>query len=168
MLIAGLGLGLTCAYAPPVVAHPDRSALVIQPAFLPVPHTMDQSGDPTRFRPALPSAVLHEFLLLPGWVKAPEFEALVQWLVAQGFVIQRAIGPEPWRTYPNVKFHGTVRQFNQAFHIAVMSKLFHPRDCYAVFTDWMMPARFAPKGESYIEGYSFSGDGNPGVSTLCR
>jgi len=61
---------------------------------------MNESADPAKFKPAPPNVVLHEFLLLPGWVKTGEFEDLRQWLVEQGFVIVRANGPEPWRTYP--------------------------------------------------------------------
>jgi hypothetical protein len=44
--------------------------------------------------------VLHQYISLPGWVKANEFDDLREWLTEQGFVIVRANGPEPWRTYP--------------------------------------------------------------------
>jgi len=168
LLPAVLGLALTCTRIPWALAQSDHSAMVIQPAFLPVPHTMNESGDPIQFRPAKPSAVLHVDVSFIGTVKAPEFEALVQWLAAQGFVIERAIGPEPWRTHPALRFSGTVSQLDQAFRIAVMSKLLHPRDCYGVFTEWMMPARFAPKGAKYIQNYEFSSDQHPGLSTTCR
>jgi len=166
--MAGLQLGLVGAYASQAIADSDHSALTIRPAFLPIPNTMDESGDPKEFRPAVLSAVLHVFLSCKGGVKEAEFEAVRQWLVAQGFTIVRALGPEAGRTYPSIRFNGTVRQFNEAFHITVMSKLLHPRYCYAVFTDWMMPARFAPKGAEYIQDYEFSSDGDPGLSTLCH
>src|SRR5208282_6618029 len=77
-----------------------QPTLSIRPALLPVPNVMNESADPAKFKPAPPNVVLHEFLLLPGWVKTGEFEDLRQWLVEQGFVIVRANGPEPWRTYP--------------------------------------------------------------------
>ena len=64
--------------------------------------------------------MFHEYILLPGWLKKAQFEALCQWLESQGFVIVRANGPVPWQTYPSVKFNGTVAQFNQTFHVTVM------------------------------------------------
>jgi hypothetical protein len=109
---------------------------------------------------------LHEFILLPGWVKKTQFEALCQWLKAQGFTLVRVNRPEPWRTYPDVRFRGTVAQFNQAFHVTVMER-FAGHRCYAVFTSLLMPVRFAPKGEDYVEAYSFGADASSGLTTTC-
>ena len=105
----------------PAWAH--SSTLTLHAALVPVANSADRDADPAKFRAAPPSAVLHEYILLPGWVKKAQFEALCQWLESQGFVIVRANGPVPWQTYPSVKFNGTVAQFNQAFHVTVMEKL---------------------------------------------
>jgi hypothetical protein len=67
-------------------------------------------------------------------VKANEFDDLRDWLAEQGFVIVRANGPAPWRTYPSIKFRTTVGKFNQAFHVTVMERSGFPW-CYSVFTD---------------------------------
>jgi hypothetical protein len=168
ILIAALGLALPCSHAPRALAHSDHSTLVVRPAFLPVPYSVNESADPGSFKPAPPNVVLHEYVGLPGWVKAPEFEALRQWLAAQDFVIVRAVAPEPGVTLPRLTFHGTVRQLNQAFHVTVME---NPRGfpwCHAVFTNLMMPARFAPRGENYIEGYSLGSETGSGLSSTCR
>jgi hypothetical protein len=61
---------------------------------------MNLGADPATFRPAPLNVVLHQYISLPGWVKANEFDDLREWLTEQGFVIVRANGPEPWRTYP--------------------------------------------------------------------
>jgi hypothetical protein len=107
--------------------------------------------------------MLHEFILLPGWVKKAEFEALCQWLVSQGFMIVRANGPVPWQTYPEVKFNGTVARFNQAFHATVMEK----PHCRTVFTELKMPARFETGHEGYVQGYSFGSERGRGVDSMC-
>jgi hypothetical protein len=39
--------------------------------------------------------------------------------------------------------------------------------CYSVFTDPLIPARFALKHTKYIEGYSLDADGS-GVSSFCH
>ncbi|MGA7871279.1 MAG: hypothetical protein WCA22_10300 [Candidatus Binatus sp.] len=105
------------------------------------------------------------FFLLPGWVKAGEFEDLRQWLIEQGFVIVRANGPEPWRTYPEIKFRGNVGQFNNAFHVTVMERSAGFPWCYSVFTDPLMPSRFAAKNATFIEGYSLGSDTSSGVGS---
>jgi hypothetical protein len=76
------------------------STLTIRPALLPVPNVMNLGADPATFRPAPLNVVLHQYISLPSWVKANEFDDLREWLTEQGFVIVRANGPEPWRTYP--------------------------------------------------------------------
>jgi len=166
--MAMLGLALALIMVGFAQAHSDPSAAGSGPVFLPVPNSVNERADPERFKPAPLNVMLHEYLLLPGWVRAPEFEALRQWLVAQGFIIVRALGPEPEGTYPEMRFRGTVQQFNEAFRVKVME---NPRGfprCYAVFTKLMMPARFAPRGESYIEAYSFGSDMGSGLSTTCH
>jgi hypothetical protein len=150
------------------LAWAHSSTLSIRPAFVPVANSADRNADPAAFRVASPNVMLHEFILLPGWVKKAEFEALCQWLVAQGFLIVRANGPVPWQTYPEVKFNGTVAQFNQAFHVTVMEKLPGFPRCRTVFTELMMPARFATKGETYIQGYSFGSEPGGGLGGYCR
>jgi hypothetical protein len=162
--IAMLGLTLTLFMIRFAQAHSDPSGGL----FLPVPNSANESADPERFKPAPLNIVLHEYLLLPGWVKAPEFDALREWLVAQGFTIVRALAPEPERTYPEMRFRGTVQQFNEAFRVTVMENPRRFPRCYAVFTKLMMPARFAPRGESYIEAYSFGSDIGAGLSTTCH
>lgn len=112
----------------------------------------------------LTATVLHEFLLLPGWGKKREFEALRQRLVAQGLVIKQVQEPQPSRTYPAIKFSGTVAQFNEDFHVTVMQRV--GGGCYTVFTD-LLPAQFAPKGEDYVDRFSFGPDGTPGLSNWC-
>ena len=144
------------------------STLTIGPAFLPVPNSSNAEADPASFKRAPPRVVLHEFILLPGWVGKGEFEALCQWLLSQGFVIVRANGSAPQRTYPDVTFHGTVAQFNEAFHVTVMEKPSGVGWCYSVFTDLLMPARFAPKGEDYIDGYKFGSEQRGGLGDYCR
>jgi hypothetical protein len=150
------------------LAWAHSSTLTTRSAFLPVPNSANTEADPVSFKLAPPRVMLHEYILLPGWVKKPEFEALCQWLTAQGFVIVSANGPAPQRTYPDVKFHGTVAQFNQAFRVTVMEKLSIGGWCYSVFTNLLMPARFAPKGEDYIDGYSFGDEEGVGLRNSCR
>jgi len=138
--------------------------------LLPVPNTANESNDSSRFRPAPKALLLHEYILLPGWVKKPEFGNLTQWLIGEGFMVKQALGPEPWRTYPSIKFSGTVGQFEEVFHITVMETaegIHGPWSCYTTFTNLLMPARFAPKGEEYIDGFSFGPDGSPGLSSHC-
>jgi hypothetical protein len=144
-------------------AWPHSSTLTVRPALVPVANSADRNADPAAFRVAPPNVMLHEFILLPGWVKKAEFEALCQWLVSQGFVIVRANGPVPWQTYPEVKFNGTVAEFNQAFHVTVMEK---PR-CRTVFAELMMPARFETGHEGYVQGYSFGSERGGGVDSMC-
>jgi hypothetical protein len=144
-------------------AWPHSSTLTVRPALVPVANSADRNADPAAFRVAPPNVMLHEFILLPGWVKKAEFEALCQWLVSRGFVIVRANGPVPWQTYPEVKFNGTVAQFNQAFHATVMEK---PR-CRTVLTELMMPARFETGHEGYVQGYSFGSERGGGVDSMC-
>jgi hypothetical protein len=158
---------LACMHAPVACADPGGSVREIRPALLPVPYTEDDRDDPSFFNPARRTVVLHESILLPGWLKEPEFEELQRWLIAQGFAITRALGPESWRTYPEIKFSGTVRQIEEAFHVSVMEKVSYLRPCYTVFTNLLMPARFAPKGEDYIERFAFDPDGSPGFGTSC-
>src|SRR5216683_786225 len=73
-------------------------------ALLPVPNTENDGNDPADFRPAEPETVLHETIMLGGWVKEPEFDQLRRWLLEQGFSIKRAQGPRPWGTYPTIWF----------------------------------------------------------------
>jgi hypothetical protein len=120
VIIAVATIPLAVAVPPCVLAAHAGSSRTIQPALLPVPYTANESNDPSRFKPAPPDVILHECLLLPGWVNKPEFEDLKRWLIAQGFTIKQALEPEPWRTYPELKFSGTVGQFENAFHITVM------------------------------------------------
>jgi hypothetical protein len=103
------------------------------------------------------------------WTKANEFDELREWLIQQGFVIVRANGPEPSRTYPSIKFRGNVGEFNQAFHVTVMERSAGFPWCYSVFTDPLMPARFVfrpSKNPKYIEGYSIGPD-DSGVGPSC-
>src|ERR1700730_5235840 len=79
------------------------STLAIGPALLPVPNVMNEGADPAKFRPAPLNVVLHQFILLPGWVKANEFDDLREWLTEQGFVMVRANRPKPLSTNPSVK-----------------------------------------------------------------
>lgn len=141
----------------PLQARAQSSTLTLRQALLPVPNVMNESADPAKFKPAPLNVVLHQFILLPGWVKTNEFEDLRNWLIEQGFVIVQASEPAPWRTYPSIKFRTNVGKFNQAFHVTVMEKSGFPW-CYSVFTDPLMPARFAPKNSKYIEGYSIGPD----------
>jgi hypothetical protein len=46
---------------------------------------MNESADPANFRPAPLNVVLHQYILLPGWIKADEFNDLRKWLTEQGF-----------------------------------------------------------------------------------
>jgi hypothetical protein len=140
-------------------------ARMIRSALLPVPNLKNESADPTKFRPAPLNVVLHQYISLPGWIKAKEFDDLREWLTEQGFMIVRANGPEPWRTYPSIKFRTNVGKFNQAFHVTVMERLAGFPWC-SVFTDPLMPARFAPKNTRYIEGYSIGRD-DSGVGPSC-
>jgi hypothetical protein len=134
---------------------------------LPVPNTENNGNDPADFKPAEPETVLHEAIMLGGWVKKPEFDKLRRWLLEQGFAIKRAQGPRPWGTYPTIWFSGTVAQIEQAFHVTVMRGPGSVHRCYSVFDSLRMPAGFAPKGASYIEGYSFDEDAIPGLKTRC-
>jgi hypothetical protein len=136
--------------------HDGGVTRIAQSALLPVPNTENDGNDSADFRPAEPDTVLHEFILLPGWVKEPEFDELRRWMLEQGFDIKRALEPRPWQTYPSIKFSGTVAQIEQAFHVMVMRGPGSFHRCYTVFDSLRMPACFAPKGESYIEGFSFS------------
>ncbi|MFZ1123248.1 MAG: hypothetical protein WAN81_23735, partial [Candidatus Binataceae bacterium] len=61
------------------------SRLTIRPALLPVPNLMNESAGPAKFRPAPLNVVLHQYILLPGWIKANEFNDLRKWLTEQGF-----------------------------------------------------------------------------------
>jgi hypothetical protein len=145
------------------------STMAIGPALLPVPNVMNEGADPAKFRPAPLNLVLHQYISLPGWTKANEFEELREWLIQQGFVIVRANGPEPSRTYPSIKFRGNVGEFNQAFHVTVMERSAGFPWCYSVFTDPLMPARFVfrpSKNPKYIEGYSIGSD-ESGVGPSC-
>jgi hypothetical protein len=140
--------------------------LTTRPELLPVPNLINESADPAKFRPAPLYVVLHQYILLPGWVKENEFDDLRDWLNEQGFLIVRASGPAPWRTYPSIKFRGNVGKFNRAFHVTVMERSTGFPWCYSVFTDPLMPARFAPKNGKYIEGYSIGPD-DSGVAPSC-
>jgi hypothetical protein len=142
----------------PLQTRAQSSTLTLRQALLPVPNVMNESADPAKFKPAPLNVVLHQFILLPGWVKANEFDDLRDWLAEQGFVIVRANGPASWRTYPSIKFRGNVAEFNRAFHVTVMEHSAGRPWCYSVFTDPLMPARFAPKNSKYIEGYSIGPD----------
>jgi len=126
----------------------------------------NEGADPAKFKPAPLNVVLHQFILLPGWVNEKEFDDLREWLTQQGFVIVRANGPEPWITYPSIKFHTNVGKFNQAFHVIVMERSAGFPWCYSVFTDPLMPSRFAPKNAKFIEGYSLGKD-DSGVGPSC-
>jgi hypothetical protein len=137
---------------------------VIRSGFLPVPNSANEHDDPDLFRPAPNPIVFHEFILLPN---GSEFEALRQWLIAQGFVIKQVQEPQPWRTYPEIKFSGTAAQINEAFPVTVMQRVFSYRQCYTIFTNLLMPAQFAPKGEDYIEGFSFGPDATPDLKSSC-
>jgi len=77
---------------------------------------------PRSSSPHLCTFVLHQYISLPGWIKANEFNDLRKWLTEQGFVIVQANGPDPGRTYPSIKFRGNVGKFNQAFHATVMER----------------------------------------------
>lgn len=127
---------------------------------------INESADPGKFKPAPLNVVLHQFILLPGWAKEAEFDDLREWLTEQGFVIVRADGPEPWRTYPEIKFRTNVGRFNQAFHVTVMERAAGFPWCYSVFTDPLMPSRFAAKNAKFIEGYSINRD-DSGVGPSC-
>ncbi len=151
----------------PVTDSGGGSAVTIRPALLPVPNTANREDDPSQFVPASPGIVLHEFILLGGWFKEPQFEALRQWLLGQGFLIKQVLAPEPWRTYPSIKFSGTVDQIERAFHVTVMQGTHASLRCYAVFANLRMPARLAPKGATYMEGFSFGEDSAPGLRTRC-
>lgn len=151
-------LTLLCAVGTAAPAHANPSSLVIQPALLPVPYSVNEREDPTTFKPAPPNAALHEYVSFPGWVTAADFDALHQWLLTQGFVIVTAVAPEQGITYASLRFHGNAAKFNRAFHVTVMEKFLGGHYCYAVFTPLMMPARFAPKGADKIEGYGIGHD----------
>jgi hypothetical protein len=152
---------------PKKMAARGASTVILRPALLPVPNSADRDDDRSYFGPAPAEVVLHEYILLGGWFKKPQFDALQQWLIDQGFMIKQALGLEPWRTYPSIKFSGTVAQFEQAFHVTVMQGTHGSLRCYAVFTNLRMPARFAPKGDTYMEGFSFGEDAAPGLRTRC-
>jgi hypothetical protein len=164
-LAAALGLICFCLVSTPQTRA--QSTLSLRPALLPVPNVMNENADPAKFKPAPPNVVLHQFVLLPGWAKEVEFDHLREWLTEQGFVIVRAIGPEPWRTYPEIKFRTNVGKFNQAFHVTVMERSAGLPRCYSVFTDPVMPSRFAAKNAKFIEGYRLSADGS-GVGSFCN
>jgi hypothetical protein len=106
--------------------------------------------------------------MLDPWLKQPEFDALRRWLLAQGFVIKRAFGPRPWGTDPIIKFNATVAQIERAFHVTVMRGPGRVHRCYTVFHNLRMPARFAGKGATYIEGFSFYEGAVPGLRTQCH
>jgi hypothetical protein len=142
----------------PIQARAQSSTLTLRQAFLPVPNVMNESADPAKFKPAPLNVVLHHYIFLPGWIKEKEFDDLRDWLIEQGFVIVRANGPAPCTTYPSIKFRTNVGKFNQAFHVTVMERSAGFPWCYSVFTDLLMPARFAPKNSRYIEGYSIGPD----------
>jgi hypothetical protein len=143
-----------------------QPTLSVRPALLPLPNVMNESADPAKFKPAPPNVVLHQFILLAGWVKEKEFDDLRDWMTEQGFAIVRANGPEPWRTYPEITFRTNVGRFNQAFHVTVMERSAGIPWCYSVFTDPMMPSRFAHNAK-FIEGYRLGPDGS-GVGLSCR
>ncbi|MGO9265754.1 MAG: hypothetical protein ACLQBA_12870 [Candidatus Binataceae bacterium] len=151
----------------PIKDSGSGSAGTSRPALLPVPNTANQEDDLSQFEPAPPGIVLHEFILLGGWFKEPQFEALRQWLLGQGFLIKQALAPQPWRTYPSIKFSGTVAQIGRAFHVTVMQGTHASLRCYAVFANLRMPARLAPEGATYIEGFNFGEDSAPGLRTRC-
>jgi hypothetical protein len=159
-------LALTCFCLVSAQVTRAQPTLSLRPAFLPLPNTMNESADPARFKPAPPNVVLYQLFLLPGWVKEREFDDLCKWLTEQGFVIVRANGPEPWRTYPEIKFRTNVGKFNQAFHVTVMERSAGFPWCYSVFTDPVMPSRFAGKNTKFIEGYSLD-KGGSGVGPSC-
>ncbi len=163
-LAAALALICWCLTLPPQTRA--QSTLPIKPALLPVPNVMNGGADPAKFKPAPLNVVLHQFILLPGWAKEAEFDDLREWLTEQGFVIVRANGPELGATYPEIKFRGNVGQFNQAFHVVVMERSTGFPWCYSVFTDPLMPSRFAAKNAKFIEGYSLGKD-DSGVGSSC-
>jgi hypothetical protein len=134
-----------------------------------VPNSINENEDPTTFKPATANAALHEYIHCPGWTTAADFEALRQWLLAEGFVIVIAVPPRQGVIYPSLRFDGNAGTFNRAFHVTVLERL-RGGWCYAVFTPMMMPARFAPKGENYIDGYSIGRDTSAsrfGVRPFC-
>ena len=143
-----------------------QSALIIRPALLPLPHVINEGADPSQFKPTPTDVVLHQFFLLPGWMKERNFQDLCEWLTEQGIVIVRANGPKPWGDYPSIKFRTNVGNFNRAFHVTVMEKPRWPW-WYSVFTDPVMPSRFASKNAKYIEGYTLGPD-EFGVGASCR
>src|SRR5258708_31267143 len=75
-----------------------QPTLSIRPALLQLPHVKNESAEPVQFKRAPLNVVLHQFILLPGWVKEKEFDDLRDWLTEQGFMIVRANGAEPWRS----------------------------------------------------------------------
>jgi hypothetical protein len=158
---------LACMSAP-TWAQLHESVRMTRPALLPVTNTENEEDDPRAFLPARSTVVLHEFIRLAGFVKEPEFEALRQWLMSQGFEMIRVVGPKPWRTYPSIKFNGTVGQMEKAFHVTIVERLLGVHVCYTAFSNLLMPARFAQKGENYIEGYWFGADHFPGLETICH
>jgi hypothetical protein len=163
-------IAVICAFAlaAPVLAN--RLSLAIRPGFLPVPYSVNESEDPSTFRPARLNAALHEYVSFPGWITAKDFEAVRQWLLAQEFVIVTATAPQPGITYASLRFHGNAGKFNRAFRVTVMER-FHGNWCYAVFTPLMMPARFAPKGANNIEGYGIHFDNSAsrfGLDSTCQ
>jgi hypothetical protein len=148
------------------LVSPSQTGAQPMQSLLPLPNVMNESADPAQFKPAPPNVVLHQFILLPGWVKEKEFDDLREWLTEQGFAIVRALGPESERTYPEIKFRTNVGRFNRAFHVTVMERSAGNPWCYSVFTDPLMPSRFAPKNTKFIEGYSLGKD-DSGVGPSC-
>jgi hypothetical protein len=165
LFIAGILIAVMSATR--VWSYDRGNTLVVRSAFLPVPNTENDVNDQADFEPAMPDVVLHEFIMLPGWVKQSEFDALRGWLLEQGFHIKQAQGPSAWQTYPLIKFSGTVAQVDRAFQASVMRRRGAVGGCYTVFANLLMPARFAPKGETYIQGYAFGRDSIPGLETQC-
>jgi hypothetical protein len=159
--------GLIYAAAAVTPAFANRPA---RPALLPVPYSINEQEDPATFKRAPANVSLHEFVSFPGWVTAADFEALRQWLLAQGFVIVVAVPPKRGVTYPTLHFHGNAAKFDRAFHVTVMER-YRGGWCYAVFTPLMMPSRFAPKGANNIEGYGINQDSPAsrfGLSSRCH
>jgi hypothetical protein len=155
------------AVPPSTWARDAGTTLEVGSALLPVPNTANEMNDPANFKPAETETVLHEYVLLPGWLTESEFDALRHWLSEQGFTVKQAFGPAAWRTYPLIKFAGTVAQFEQAFHVTVMRGPGPVHRCYTVFDNLRMPSRFARKGETYFQFYSFGEDAIPGLKNGC-
>jgi hypothetical protein len=145
-------LALVCASttAAPTLANPSS-------ALLPVPYSANEREDPTTFKPAPDNVALHEYISFPLWVTAADFEAVHQWLLAQGFTVVTAVAPKQGISYASLRFHGNASTFNSAFHVTVMER-FRGHWCYAVFTPLMMPRGFTPRHANKMEGYSIDRD----------